>query len=351
VAHALGQIKNSVMLKANAHFLKHIFFVVVQRDASKSFIDASILIDSSPLESQHSSSPCHTPAASPSLLIFKHNVGASSTNDTFLLNLETLAWTALPSLLSVANATAACDKSHLYIVGGWMLGGLTAQVAVLDIHQRKWTFLPVPMTVARRSSAAVVTTDRNLVVIGGYNPSMNGELATVEACDLKRVFDGWQKLPSMTTARSGCSAVMNESNLIVMGGYNGVETENLSTGEVFSFDSYQWAPFPIPMTCPRQRFGMVYENNRLFVIGGRNLGRLSDSGEYFDFKCNIWRSLLMPHRTKPGSECGATIHDNKLFVCYCEQLFILDVESQEWTELPLLPDTYVAAVFFVNAKN
>eukprot|EP00957_Ditylum_brightwellii_P162249 12353888-Ditylum_brightwellii.AAC.1 len=66
----------------------------------------------------------------------------------------------------------------------------------------------------KRSQSAAVVLDGNVVVIGGYD-GMNS-VASVEEYNPQT--GRWTSLPSMGTMRSGCAAVALDGKVVVAGG-------------------------------------------------------------------------------------------------------------------------------------
>jgi N-acetylneuraminic acid mutarotase len=236
---------------------------------------------------------------------------------------------------------AAMNEDYLFVVGGWFAGECLNVVEVMNFRTLKWSTPLSRMSTPRNSCAAVCTKDM-LIAIGGWNDGPSGVLSSVEMCDTKTF--SWRSLPSMNFPRSGCSAAIHNDQLIVLGGDNcEVGLMFLSDGEVYSFETEKWTPFPIPMLFPRVSFGMAIEMDHIFVVGGWNgNGQVEsriDSTEVLDLN-NIdkgWEQL--PSVPLPSSSfsmfsgCGAVVKDGKLFACFGEQSFVYDIESQEWTEI------------------
>jgi hypothetical protein len=274
------------------------------------------------------------PVANPvALLLFNRPYLHYEPNGVLMFRTDTLTWSILPPLpVNRYNCGTAVGNGKLFVVGGSSFSEHIATIDVLELATSTWSVLLAELPVPRSNCAVVVNSDR-LIVIGGSNHEAGGCSASVEVCDLCSMT--WSSLPNMANTRSGCGAVVHSNKLIVMGGYSDVSGD-LNSGEVYSFATETWSPFPTCMKRARGWFGMAIENDRLFVIGGWN-GRyeMQECGEMFDFQRNEWSALPPFPPTLPSfNECSAAVNDGKLFFCFWKKSFVLDVQSQQWTELP-----------------
>ena len=107
---------------------------------------------------------------------------------------------------------------------------------------------PLPSAVC---CMATVCWDDNVILLGGININ-NDVINTVITYNIKT---GESKvLPSMRSKRHGCTAVMSENKIVVMGGFGG--RESLSSVECFDFLSHSWIELPSMMQ-PRHNITAV----------------------------------------------------------------------------------------------
>ena len=95
---------------------------------------------------------------------------------------------------------------------------------------------PLPYEVSRM---ATVRWGDNVVVIGGIDKHGN-ELNTVIMYNVKT--EQSHILPPIRCKRWGCTAVVVENNIVVLGGYD--EQGKLKSVECFNFESYSWQELP-----------------------------------------------------------------------------------------------------------
>jgi hypothetical protein len=280
-------------------------------------------------------------------------------HDVLLNRTHTLDWVTLPSLAATRNFSAAAFDNHkLYVVGGQREECLDT-VDVMDLESRKWSVLPTTMSISRYSCAVVISGSR-LIVIGGFNPNAaQACLSSVEVCDLTTF--RWSALPDLPSPRWGCSGTMCGSNLIVMGGVS--DTSNVvNDGMVFSFLTNSWSIFPAPMSVKRRSFGMAIEDRKLFVIGGKNCDGGIDESEMIELLDNhdqpisstsSWTSLppippIAQGQGRPFGHCSAASKGGKVFACFSEKMFVFDVGSTQWTEMPSHPNMTIPACFVMG---
>jgi hypothetical protein len=279
--------------------------------------------------------------AHPRLMILNRQLFYGEMNDCCAFDMHTLQWTQMPwpHCNRVGCGAAMCD-GKLFLVGGKDRGEYLASIESCDLQTHLWeVFPPTFSLLLPRSSCAVVSRKKQLIVLGGYR---GRALASVEICDVSSC--SVSELPPMNTARLACGAVWRESTdeIIVLGGDQSIGY--LTSGEVYSFSRRSWSPFPQPMANPRRDFGIVIlSNNRLFVTGGRNSEGAVAATEIFDDSTNRWESVSpLTFRKASMGRCSATSivnasNQGKVYVCLSEQMFVWDCETCVWSELPSQP--------------
>mmetsp|Transcript_68923 Transcript_68923/g.165418 ORF Transcript_68923/g.165418 Transcript_68923/m.165418 type:complete len:439 (-) Transcript_68923:58-1374(-) len=135
----------------------------------------------------------------------------------------TKRWESLPSMSRVRDACAAAAHGGLaYVVGGResdqnMEAVLVTSVERLDIKKREWSSLP-PLPTPRVGCGAVLCSG-SLFAFGGHVLRSEGAsspaLSIVERLDLST--ETWERVHSMPTARSHCTAVASGDRIHVFG--------------------------------------------------------------------------------------------------------------------------------------
>ena len=115
-----------------------------------------------------------------------------------------------------------------------------SSVVLYDIKKNECKHLtPLPYEV---SLMATVKWGDNIVVIGGVDKH-GSRLDTVIMYNVKT--EQSHMLPSMRCKRLGCTAVVIENNIVVLGGWGeGLRRRNLKSVEAFNFESYTWQELP-----------------------------------------------------------------------------------------------------------
>jgi len=132
------------------------------------------------------------------------------------------------------------------------------------MHERRWS----ACSCSRKE-------DGCLYVVGGYDESSGGALATCERYDPRA--GQWMKIASMGQKRCGAAgAVLDDGNIYIVGGIN-EKMAQLATSECYNPRADRWDPLP-PMKYPRNFFGVApFENGRLlYAIGGADFIEIYD---------------------------------------------------------------------------
>ncbi|XP_028395764.1 kelch-like protein diablo [Dendronephthya gigantea] len=129
---------------------------------------------------------------------------------------------------------------NLLIVGGRTTGGCKdnlSSVVLYDIKRNGLKQLsPLPYEV---SDMATVRWGDNIVVIGGEDKHGKA-LDTVIIYNVNT--EQSHMLPSMRCKRRGCTAVVIENNIVVLGGFG--ERREVKSVEGFNFERYSWEELP-----------------------------------------------------------------------------------------------------------
>jgi hypothetical protein len=248
---------------------------------------------------------------------------------------STLSWTSLPETRKSRNGFGyTYEAGKLYIAGGVSHEADANGVSVLSLDSLHWLTLCTQLPTERRGCSVVVR-DNTLLTIGGLNQMIGGSLHSIDVLDLDTL--KWSQLPQMAVARAWANAKIHNNNLIIIGGI-GRTGKFLACGEVFSFHTNQWSSFPAPMPHSRGDFGMVLNDNAVYVIGGWNDEGPVKSAECFNYSTNEWCVLSNIERSKSRPAllgyCNAAMLDEKIFACFADSCFVYDLQSGEWTRLP-----------------
>jgi len=138
-------------------------------------------------------------------------------------------WTMGPAMLCPrCFAAAAFVGPHLYVVGGYYGATNLRSAERYDPKRNEWLTLP-NMATARRGLGAAAYRERLLLAIGGWDGKMN--LNTVECLDV-RTPSAWTALAPLKVPRCSLSCASSGNVVYVCGGWDG--TDYLASVECFN---------------------------------------------------------------------------------------------------------------------
>jgi hypothetical protein len=287
-------------------------------------------------------------ATLPGLVVCGGRIGGGGpVSDVRRLNLATLRWEMMPSLLLARKYHACCTvRGALVVLGGETLGGeLTSSVEVLSKGKEAFTALP-PLSCGETTAAAAVTVEESgsvagqVLLLGGYTKDQ-GWMSTVHLVDLAtgvctpqlnllvarsrfvaaRLPDGcvvcaggydgnystsssavileppaqgttdaaWtqRELPALSMERYSCSGcVLSDGCFAVLGGMNS-DSQMLSSCEALAAgDGEHWEHLP-PMHDARIYFAFAAVAGCVIVVGGCG----PKSVEVYDEVLDRWLQL------------------------------------------------------------
>jgi hypothetical protein len=115
----------------------------------------------------------------------------------------------------------------------------SSSVETFTMGDKEWTSLPNSKMNQPRwyGSAVSFPLHKDIVVLGGRDPTQWNELSSVEA--FNTTTKEWTQLANMSRPRFGCGATrISESILLVLGGYDGIEWS--STCEMYDYAENHW---------------------------------------------------------------------------------------------------------------
>jgi hypothetical protein len=288
-------------------------------------------------------------ATLPGLIVCGGRTGGDGpVSDVRRLNLATLRWETMPSLLLAREDHACCTvRGALVVLGGDTSGGeVTSSVEMLSKGKEAFTALP-PLSCGEIAVAAAVAVEEKdsvagqVLLLGGYTDDqgwmsavhlvdlatgvctpqpnllvargmfaaarlpdgcfvcaggLGGNYATLSSADiLKPPAQGatdaaWtqRELPALSVERFGCSGcVLSNGRFVVLGGMNNSNGQALSSCEALAVsDGEHWEHLP-PMHDARIGFACAAVAGCVIVAGGHGL----KSAEVFDEVLDRWLRL------------------------------------------------------------
>jgi N-acetylneuraminic acid mutarotase len=161
--------------------------------------------------------------------------------------------------------------SHDAVVAGGLIAGdvSTAASSRLDVTTGRWSSLP---------ALAVPVHDAAGASIGGLPTVLGGGNASEQAVVQRLQSGGWRVVSHLPTARSDLSALNVDGRLLVLGGYDGIQSqaEILSSSDGRGFTPVGRLPVPVRYAAVAPAAGSVW------VFGGESNGRMLDAVQRID---------------------------------------------------------------------
>lgn len=262
---------------------------------------------------------------------FADNLSAKL-NDVWVYSIAQNQWSArapMPSTVNHLNAVYDEQNGLAWFVGGFkgeFPGQATDEVWVYDVANDSWSAGPdLP---AERSSGNLAQVGRTLHLIGGF-PDRTANASTDHyTLDLDNPSAGWTLLAVNSPASRGhASTAVLGTDIYVLGGQVGHDTNGTDRDEVFVFDTLTqtWSQAAdLPFGWSHAEPSTFVANGRIFMAGGRSnvTGREAIDDFYmYDPEIDAWvqlpdlpRALLGPIITVvddpneggacPGPQCG-----------------------------------------------
>ena len=156
-------------------------------------------------------------------------------------------------------------QEKVYVGGGLTNSGSNDDnhiVMVYDISSGKWAELPP----YKARCFAMTVINNQLVLVGGQGQKHDYSSSKVLGVWRAESKEWTHPYPDMSTARSSCSAVVNNEWLVVAGGY-GDHLMRLSSVEVLNTDTKQWYLTP-PTPTPWSSMRTAIMGDTCYFMGG-----------------------------------------------------------------------------------
>lgn len=207
----------------------------------------------------------------------------------------------------------------------WVLGGMTGErgnrllsIEVLDTATQTWSTSDVEMPVGVASFEVVARGDL-IYAFGGFD-------AQSQAMDFAAVLDTgtgrWRDLPALPHARYAHTVTELEDRIYVIGGRN-LDGE-VAAVDVFDPRSETWRTLDTPMPRGRDRDShkTVATPDGLVVAGGQRDFEDSALVDLFDPRTGRWRAL--PDLPEPMSRGGLAYAEDRLWITLHESAYVMD---------------------------
>jgi hypothetical protein len=171
----------------------------------------------------------------------------------------------------------------------------------------KWTRL-ASLATGRIDQTATVLQDGRVLVVGGSQESEANQLATTEIFNPKT--NAWSTAASMAFPRARHTAtLLADGRVLVVGGLG----PGRGNSEIYDPKTNTWSPAGNLINARANHQAVLLRDGRVLVMGGRQPGRPLSSAEIFDPKTRTWSSTasLLVARDRPQA---ALLSDGRVLV-------------------------------------
>jgi hypothetical protein len=250
-------------------------------------------------------------------------------------------WTTLaPMPTARSEAGAAADNGLLYVVGGWIGGGL-ATLQVYNPATNTWmTKTPMPTP---REEMAVGEINGLLYVAGGFDayPPFRIRGATVAALQVyDPATDTWTTRTAMPSAIAGRGAVVNGKLYVI--GYSGGSCS--SVVEAYDPATNSWS-YKSPMPTARCNLAVVALNGLIYALGGGDTSGIVaySTVEVYNPATDRWTTAAPMPTGRSGLSAGVVsgsiyaIGGDNTYIHSLDTVEAYNPASNTWIEQPALP--------------
>ena len=194
----------------------------------------------------------------------------------------------------------------LMVIGGTdHTHSILRSAEVYDVSVGQWVALPAMTDKSvSRLGCAVACVDSNVYVMGGYD----GHSLVRSAARFDTSAGQWQAVPDMSEPRWECAAVCIDGNVYVMGGYGGGSA--LKSAEMYDTSAGQWQAVP-DMSVARWECAVVCIEGNVCLVGGYGGASTLKSVEMYETSAKQWRTL--PDLSVARHRCAAVCINGNVY--------------------------------------
>lgn len=243
----------------------------------------------------------------------------------------------------------AVVDGKIYAIGGYN-GSYLGTNEMYDPKTNGWTAktsMPTP-----RCNFAITAYQNKIYVIGGeISQGIVGSINEV----YDPLTDTWETKTGLPNARSLLCANVVNNKIYLIGGLGTGFPPWVCTQDTFVYDpdTDSWvtkAPIPTPIS----DYASAVIDNKLYVIGGRDIGNMVkyDETHIYDTQTDNWSNGTSSLSIMPSPNAGVTTGElapKRIHVMYADSHYIYDPEKDEWTTaIPMLTSRYNVGVAVVD---
>lgn len=241
---------------------------------------------------------------------------------------------AIPTARSEMTSTLLNGK--IYVIGGIRFWGSTDKVEAYDIANDDWEKLPnLP---EKLNHIGIASDGKKVFVSGGFlNMRQTEFVNTLYAYDVET--RKWSTLKNMPNTRGAHYMIYRNGQLHLLGGrqHQEVWTYTISND---SWTSNIIAPIPEL----RDHITVLQDNQRLYIVGGRQMGKVKSDCWQYDYQTKQWITFAQIPTPRGGQT--AALVNNQIHIIGGEDLEesttfgehnVYNLTTKSWTTQTNLP--------------
>jgi N-acetylneuraminic acid mutarotase len=244
------------------------------------------------------------------------------------LNLETNKCDSVAIMpIEMHHTQSVVFKDKIYIIGAFT-GGYPHEkpidhIYIFDTKTNTWAIgAEIPLNRRRGSTGAIVYKNKIYIVAGITDGHWDGHVKWFD--EYNPITNEWKQLPDAPHVRDHFQAVLSGNKLYVIGGRRSSARTNEvfqlteKSVDVYDFAKGNWKTLDSSLNIPTARAGctaVVYQN-KIVVMGGESGIQLNAHNEVeaFDIINQQWISLKKLNSGRHGAQ--AAVHKNKIYIAY-----------------------------------
>ncbi len=200
----------------------------------------------------------------------------------------------------VNHAQGVSYDGLIYLVGSFKTDDFpneqpNPRILIYDPLADQWIEGPMMPQGRLRASAGVVVYENKIYIVNGIqNGHSSGWVNWFDVFD--PITNTWEQLPNSPRTRDHFHAIIDNNKLYVVGGRNTgqstTQTPTIGEVDVYDFQTESWSTLINDLPTERAGCTVGILENKLIVIGGeRNSGNANNDVEALDLTSYTWRSL------------------------------------------------------------
>lgn len=223
----------------------------------------------------------------------------------------TEAWSTGQSMPTArSEMTSTLIDGKIYVIGGIRFWGSTDKVEAYDIEHDNWEKLPdLPK---KLNHIGIASAGKKVFVSGGFLNMVQTEFVeTLYAYDIEK--RQWTSLQNMPKTRGAHYMIYRNGHLHILGGRQYKEVWS------YAIESDSWSTDVIaPIPAHRDHINVLQDDQHLYIVGGRQMGKVKSDCWRYDFDTRKWTSFTKIPTPRGGQT--AALYTNQIHITGGEDL-------------------------------